>query len=102
VRRLQQTSQQPPTHTAQTNTPRQHATPIDDGDRQGRTNAAAARQHTATPAFVPNNSDPTAVHAWSLTIGALQSRDVPTAWLNRTRDYMQHYGLKGAASLELT
>eukprot|EP00775_Hariotina_reticulata_P014989 gene14989-biopygen322 len=50
--------------------------------------------------FQPNNGDATAVHAWSLTIGALSSRDVPTAWLTRLQDYMRHYDLKGAAALE--
>lgn len=51
------------------------------------------------PLFSPNQGDASTRTNWSLTIGC-NGRDVPDWWLARTHDYLAHYDLRGAASIE--
>lgn len=66
------------------------------GRGRGGRGASAAQ---AREPFDPSNGDPTNLSCWSLTIGA-SGCDVPSWWLNRTRDYLVAHDLRGAATLE--
>ena len=51
--------------------------------------------------FQPTGGDPSATHAWSLTIGVVgRTRSVPSWWLSQVNLYMQTHDIRGAASFE--